>query len=241
MISLVLTPINARFLIRVLSILGRHSQYGVIHTELDENQQVSSLNISGIESASLSENVFVFPRTFFVRLERSLPLPLRDELAVISFKLMCRLFKNISPNKIESVSMTLSDDAVIAEFKWRNGLLSRRTMATSILPDSLSATPVRIPSGGPTLMTFSPRYIQGLLNLIPDSPTLWALTISTVPVDSGMPLTSTSSHGNTLYFSNTSPGQAVQTGQQSSVVELSTTQVELNRNASFFSKSECMY
>jgi len=236
MINFSMNPLNARIFIRCLIGLSRLCQYASISLDEEPNSRANGLAISGIESGSLSKLVFGFPVPFFDAFDVNQSSNTVGETVVVSCKLMCRIFKNVSPNKITSVSVKFSPDVVEVTFSWRNGIMSNRRLSTSEIPERMTVpTSSPSPKQGSSLMTFSPRYIQNLLSLIPENRQLWALSIATYPIDISAPLSSTNSNGNTLYLTNWMTGLSSQ-----GAVQLSTSQAELNRNGSFFSKSECM-
>ena len=205
---------------------GRNAEF--IGVEISRSLTTEDLVVRSCDSAVTCLYGFRFRTSFFDSFCTVTGVRNPDSpSAIFPSKLISRMFKNVSPNKILQVKMTLSDSTLTLQFTWRNGLVSERILRAATPPDDF-ALPALASFGEvstSSVMSFSPKYLQNLIQLFPDSTILWALVISRK-----------AGSANSLIFSNMLPG--ISSG---ATVELTVSQADLNRNGSFFSRSSCTF
>ena len=226
--SFVLSPISTRLLLKSLLAIHRNSEIltfsRIRHAGSDPDSLAKvELNISSVDSAGYTILSFSFPNEFFQSIEASeLLIAGLATPTIANTKQVVRMFRGVSPNRIVCAHLRINVESVQIEFFWKNGLVSSRTVSavtpsegSSLPPDSLPDPTILPPI---RLASFAPKFFHSLLNLIPESPLLWTLTVHHALGDNGA-------------------SQLCLTNSASSV---SLYQAELNRNGSYFSHSECM-
>lgn len=218
-----LNPISCRILLKIFCACQKHSEYARL-----DLSQVDKLSVSSVDSAGVSILSFQLDSTFF-----SLQSRAENRSSVLSrfltlgTKHTTRAFKGVSPNKILKSRLTICDSEIRFHFYWRNGVESVRCVRGSEPTDGDASLPLSLSSSSQPLphiaMSLSAKYMTDLLSLVPDSPALWALTV-THQRDENV------SRGSVLYFTNAAQGVT----DTSSVVGVTVSHAELNRNSSYF-------
>ena len=225
--ELVMGPLQARLILRSLVSAGNHAEFVSLQVFRHESNSME-LTIRSCDDSGTSLSEFAFGSSYFDSFTCGgvISTTARGP-SLFSARLLARLFKNVPPAKIMQIKLILSVDELELNFFWKHGLFSKRSLRSvthpvdSTLPQFVSLV---VDSSVPVL-SFSPKYLQHLLQLFPESSTLWALTIHRKPGSS-----------NTLIFTNAIPG--VEAG---TTVELTVSQSDLNRNGSYFSRALCMF
>ena len=224
-IQLTMGPLQARLIVKALASTGRSSEFIGMYVSNDELNS-PQLGIRSWDDSGTCICEYSFGSSYFDSF--NLLGSVREHgpaVTLFSARLLPRLFKNAQSSNIIQIKMNLSNECLEFNFMWRNGLISRR-MLRSVVPPSELALPYSVPPGTTStgqVLSFSPKYLQNLLQLFPDSTALWALTITRKP-----------GSNNSLILTNATNG--IDTG---STVELTVSQSDLNRNGSYFSRSAC--
>ena len=218
-------PLQARFILKALVATGQKAEFVSLYVS-SSNSNSGRLSIRSCDGSGTCLYEITFGPSYFDSLTSSGEGSFMDNrVALYSSRLLVRLFKNVPAAKIIHIKLILSMERIELQFFWRTGLVTRRVLRSVEPPDdceipkSISCTP----NSTVPILSFSPKYIQNLIQLFPDSSTLWALTIRRKP-----------GSANTLLLTNAIPG--VDAG---STVELTVSQSDLNRNGSYFSRSLC--
>ena len=226
-----MTPLSCRLFLRALVSCSRHAEYiQFLPYASDHSNQSVGLRVSSIDTAGVSVLSWQFEPGFFHSYSATGEIPTRAHRGVmLSARNSARAFKNVSPNRIVSASIRISGEQFDVLFVWKCGVESRRLLRPAEPPENTPDLPYITPETsrppGRIALSLSPRYLSGLLALIPDSPTLWTLCVSR----SGQ-------QGGKLLVSN--GAVASSSGEGVSVVGLTLSQSELNRNGSYFVEKE---
>lgn len=222
----VMGPIQARLLLKALVATGRNAEF--IGLQMSSSVTGESLIVRSCDNTVTCMYGFGFKTSFFdSSADFSGHMSPAFPTVIFTSKHITRMFKNVSPNKILQIKMSLSVQGVILQFTWRNGLVSQRQLRAATPPDdfTLPSWPTCGDSSTTSMMSFSPKYLHNLMQMFPDSTTLWALTISRKP-----------GSVNSLIFSN-----MLHDVSSGATVELTVSQADLNRNGSFFSRTSCTF
>ena len=226
-----MTPLSCRLFLRALVSCSRHAEYiQFLPYACDHSNQLVALRVSSIDTAGVSVLSWQFEPAFFYSYSATGEISTRTQRGlVLSARNSARAFKNVSPNRIVSASIRISGEQFDVLFVWKCGVESRRLLRPAQPPENTPDLPYITPETsrppGRIALSLSPRYLSGLLALIPDSPTLWTLCVSR----SGQ-------QGGKLLVSNGAVASG--SGEGGSVVGLTLSQSELNRNGSYFVEKE---
>lgn len=229
-----LTPMCCRLILKAVVACSRHAEYiRFFPFATDERTNAIGLRVSSIDTAGVSILSFDFNAEFFLSVGSRRGMSEEPRPGVfLSAKNSLRAFKNVSPNKIISASFRISGQQIDINFNWKCGIESKRILLPADLPDGSPVLPTQVPASSQKItriaISFSPRYLSGILGLIPDSPTLWKLCVSRQQGDA------TSESRENLFLTN----EADSSAEVGSVVGLTLSQSELHRNGSYFRGAE---
>jgi hypothetical protein len=222
-----LNPVACRILLKIFCACQKHSEFVRLDFSSADRLSISSLDTAGVSILSFQLN-----NSFFAlqgRMEETGNG--RVQFLTLGSKHITKAFKNVSPNKILKSRLTICDSEIRFHFYWRNGVESVRCVRGSEPPDGDAFLPLTLSSPSQSLphiaMSLSAKYMTDLLSLVPDSPALWALTV-THQRDENV------SRGSVLHFTNAAQGMT----DTSSVVGVTVSHSELNRNSSYFVPSQ---
>lgn len=226
-----MTPLSCRLFLRAIVSCSRHAEYiQFLPYASDHSSQSVGLRVSSIDTAGVSVLSWQFQPGFFFSYSAAGETSTRVQTGLmLSARNSARAFKNVSPNRIVSASIRVAGDHFEFLFVWKCGIESRRLLRPAEPPENTPDLPYITPETsrppGRIALSLSPRYLSGLLALIPDSPTLWTLCVSR-----------NGQQGGKLLVSN--GGMVSSSGEGGSVVCLTLSQSELNRNGSYFVEKE---
>jgi hypothetical protein len=217
---------SGRILMKAITLMQRQASYVSVTPLQDPHSRVIyALRIACVDAADSSALAFQFERSFFTQIQPGWVLPYNASGCTYSAKLLTRCFRGVSPNKLSEIKLRLSGDFLEFHFMWKTGMVSIRQILCAVPPENLPLVPMDLPSTVQPVekvaLSMSPQYLSGLLAHIPDSETLWAITLSHRKDENV-------STGSIVYVTNAIPG--IQ--DASSVVGLTISQAELSRNGS---------
>ena len=223
-----LSPICARVLLKALCACYKHSDQLRISPLVSNNGTPFGAVISSVDTAGVSIISFEFDRIFFdsIRANDGQNHSLDSKGTAFNSRVVSRAFRNVSPNRILGLVVTLQRSSMCLKFIWKSGITSSRIVPASDPNENLELLPATAcPSGqlARVILSLSPRYLNDLLGLVPDTPQLWALTMSHERDEN-------ISRGSVIRMSNATEGVV----DTSALVGLTITQAELNRNSSYF-------
>lgn len=188
----------------------------------------NGLRLSSTDPAGSSIISFVFLHEFFDK--SVLSSPLVNSPRVFCSRSIVKAFKNISPNKINGLQIRLSAASMDLRFQWKADMLSVRSILASDPPTEYSpmiSSLLFVESQiRHKVISLTPRYLQSIVTLFPESSRLWELAFSISdrgPDDSAQ----------SVYFTNSRADSL----EPSLVVGFSVSQSELSRNGSFINQS----
>ena len=218
-----LNPENSRFFARALSgclRIGPTLAFKIFRGISDAAE--AGMGLFSVDQSETAYVGFKFQAQFFLRSDSSPRLGLfGDEIepVFVSARAACRALKNTSPNKITRLQLRISCEFIEFMFFWKSGVISCRRFPAITAGFQISrAFGFDEEPNSWAMLSFSPRYLHGLLTFIPDSTEKLMLTFFR---DSER----------TLTISNSFPPSS----DSSSNVQMQLSQSELNRNGSYFS------
>lgn len=227
--NFVLGPICCRLFVKAVLASHRNSEFLAFtrskRTGTDSNS-LMDLTISSVDAAGYTVLSFEFRNDFFISVEASeLSSAGLSTPTLVNTKQVVRMFRGVSPNRIASAHLRINVESVQIDFYWKTGLISTRTISAVVPTEGSHSPPSVFPTGPPRIKlgSFAPKFLHGLLTLIPESAALWTLTVCHRKTDRNQ---------SQLVLTNSQTGEV-------SIVEMALSQGELNRNGSYFSHSEC--
>ncbi len=224
--DLELNPISSKLLSKAFNLIQKQSEF--IHISMDLMGPIGTfagLRLSSIDEAGVCILCFHFESVYFTSVRLNTTTASSPALFVNS-KLVTKTFKGVSPNRITKVEMTITGESLQFKFHWKNGITSIKDVPASMPNDTSPIAPQDLPATAEHIqyVSFStnPKYMSGLLELFPVSSTLWALSL-THQADENQ------TKGTSLYVTNACLG--IQ--ESSSVVGLTISQADLNRNSTY--------
>ena len=220
-----LTSNGSRSFLKAVAACSKHSQLIQFSPYVvGPTQTFAGLRLLSADEAGVSILTCQFESVFFNRVARIGFESNEDCGCVFNSKAIVKSFKGASPSKISKLELKLTSVSLELVFHWRNGMNSVRVVlpATSTIPFSCSDFPSSSFPMEFVALTTTPKYLSGLVALVPDSPSLWALSLT-------HQLDENTSHGSVIYVTNGCTG--VQ--DMASVVGLTISLTELARNNSF--------
>jgi hypothetical protein len=222
-----MSPISVKLLLKAFGSCQRQAELIRLSPYLiGPTKTFAGLRLSSIDNAGVCITSFQFDSVFFTGVRRTAVSSDPDFDALLNSKAVTKGFKGVSSTRITKLDMKLSGESLCLTFWWKNGITTLRHIPTSTQAEGSPTVPDDLPSPSESVEYVSflttPKYMGGLLELVPDSSALWALSLSH-QADENV------TKGSVLYITNATIG--VQ--DSSSVVGLTISQAELTRNNSY--------